>query len=215
MLIICSHCQTGYELDTDVGDTVFVCHRCGHEFSTNTYVSSNIALEPPTRQNTHLLAWFIVLFTFIAAPIFWFQYDTWVENRSLRSAVINVGFTLPLRDKDWFIVPESIRSTWVTRSDDSKALVINGRVSNLLSTAMLPPDIEITFFSSSNPDQRVGSQLLHFTFPPSRQTILQAPYHTPATDHQRIAALGKREFVFLFESLPENTGDFMLTAKAR
>ncbi|MBL4775421.1 MAG: DUF3426 domain-containing protein [Mariprofundus sp.] len=215
MLIVCSHCQAGYELDTEVNDALFVCHRCGHEFSTGTPIDDDLPSTAPIRQSVHLLPWFIMLFTLIATPVIWFQYDAWMDNRALRSGIINLGFSLPLRDKDWFIVPESVHAMWIERRDGSKVFLISGQVNNLLSIPMLPPAIEIIFFSSRNPDQALAAQRRAFTFPPSNRTILQTPYPTPATDHQRIAGLGKREFVLLFESLPDKADDFSLSAKAR
>jgi len=224
MQLTCPDCQTQYELDTEVHDLTLLCQRCGHEFPKQTDTSiersdtDNAAItEPafPERQRSHLLPWFMIILTLLAAAGFWFQYDAWMDQRWLRSTIISLGFTLPSRDKDWVIVSDSIRPTWLTRSDGNKVLVIKGQVKNLLSSSMPPPRIEIIFFDKIATGQRIASQLLDITDPPSEQAMLQPSYPTPAIDNKAIAGLTTRQFVFLIDSLPANTGDFSLNAKSR
>jgi len=184
--------------------------------SAKPYVSiTEMRYQPPERKPARLLPWLMVMFALIAATGFWLQYDAWMDNRWFRSTAINLGFNLHMRDKDWQILPGSVRPNWITRTDGSKALIINGEIQNLLSSAMLAPNIELTFFSHTAPDQILKTQLLAFTHPPSELVMLQAPFQTPNINNKPIQALGKRKFIFLLDQLPQGIGDFSLTVKSR
>ncbi len=115
------------------------------------------------------------------------------------------------RDKDWRVIPDSIQAEWITRDEASKALLIRGRVKNLLTSELPAPTIEVTFFSDTHPDKKLGTQRLKITLQPGEQSILHVPYTAPELDTIPIAPEGEREFVFLIESPPENSGDFTLT----
>ena len=162
-----------------------------------------------------ILPWLMAILMLIAAAGFWLQYDAWMDNRWFRSTIINLGLDLQQRDKDWHILPGTIQPRWITRSDGSKALLIKGEIRNLLSSDMPPPDIEITFYPSTAPNQNIGSQRLAFTYAPSEQVMLQSPYQTPGLNKQAITALGTRQFVYLIDTLPQGTGDFSLQVKTR
>lgn len=184
--------------------------------SEKPYVSiAEMRYRTPERKPVRLLPWLMVMLSLIAAAGFWLQYDAWMDNRWFRSTAINLGINLQMRDKDWQILPGSIRPSWITRTDGSKALLINGEIQNLLSSDMPAPNIELTFFSNIAPDQILKSQLLAFTHPPSEQVMLQSPYQTPNRDNKPIPALGKRKFLFLIDALPQGIGDFSLTVKSR
>jgi len=169
----------------------------------------------PERKPVRLLPWFMLMLALIASSGFLLQRDAWMDNRWLRSTVMNLGFHLQQRDKDWRIPANSVHPSWFTRSDDSKVLLIKGEVENLLSTSMLPPGIEVSFFSNQAPGQVIGTQRLNFTYPPSELVMLRTPYQTPNKDNIPIPALGKREFVFLLDSLPRSTADFTLAIKTQ
>lgn len=187
-----------------------------HDESEKPYISiAEMRYQIPERQRPRLLPWFMTILALIAVSGFWFQYDAWMDNRWFRSTAINFGLQLQQRDKDWHILPDTIQPGWITRSDGSEALLIKGAIRNLLSSEMLAPDIEITFFSSHAPNQSIGSQHLAFTYPPSEQVMLQSPYQRPGIDNNPIPALGKRPFVFLIDALPQGVGDFSLQVKAR
>jgi len=171
--------------------------------------------QAPERAKVHLLPWLMIMLTLIAAAGFWLQYDAWMDNRWFRSSAINLGFELQMRDKDWQIMPGSVRPNWITRRDGSRALTIKGEIQNLLSSAMQAPNIGITFFSNTAPDQVVKAQQLAFTYPPSELVMLQTPYQTPNRDNKPIPALGKREFLLLIDDLPQGIGDFSLSVKTQ
>ncbi|MBN4077224.1 hypothetical protein JYT48_03045 [Mariprofundus ferrooxydans] len=238
MHLICPHCQADYELDTHVQEMTLLCQRCGHEFIKKTspqpseQPSEQSSAQPtdqisiqennehiesvfPERQHTHLLPWFMIILTLIAAAGSYSQYDAWMDKRWLRSTIINLGFNLPARDKDWEILPDSVQPTWLSRSDASKVFVIKGQVRNLLSTPMLPPRIEIVFFSKFAPEQRLASRLLDFTYPATDEAMQQATFRKPTIDNKTISALASRRFVLLIESPPQDSSDFSLTAKSR
>ncbi|MDQ6969716.1 MAG: hypothetical protein Q9M16_04330 [Mariprofundus sp.] len=226
MHLTCPHCQAHYELDSDIQPTALLCHRCGHEFpqqnspseaTINTEQQHPDTLEStaPQRQSSHILPWFMVMLSLIAASGFWFQYDAWMDKRWLRSGIINLGFNLTARDKDWLIVAGSVQPAWIIRPDGSKAFTIKGQVKNLLSSPMPPPRFEIVFFSKTNPDQRLATQMLDFTQTPSEQAMQQPDDQTPYIDNKAIAGLTSRQFIFLIDSLPPNSGDFSITARHR
>jgi len=184
--------------------------------SEKPYVSiAEMRYQTPERTSVRLLPWLMIMLTLIAAAGFWLQYDAWMDNRWFRSTAINLGINLQMRDKDWQILPGSVRPNWITRTDGSKALTIKGEIQNLLSSDMLAPNIELTFFSNIAPDQILKSQQLAFRHPPSELVMLQSPYQTPNRDNKPIPALGKREFLFLIDALPQGIGDFSLKVKTR
>ncbi len=169
----------------------------------------------PERKPVRLLPWFMLLLALITAAGFLLQRDAWMDNRWLRSTIINLGVHLPQRDKDWRILANSVHPSWFTRSDGSKVLLIKGEVENMLSSPMLPPNIEVSFFSNKAPGQAIGIQRLNFTYPPSELVMLRTPYQTPNINNAPIPALGKRKFVFLLDSLPQSTADFTLVVKTQ
>jgi len=216
MQITCPHCQASYELETDISETALLCQRCGHEFAKQT-AAEQVSCAPafPERPHSHILPWLMIILTILAATGFGLQYDAWMDKRWLRSSIINLGIPLPLRDKDWMIVSDSIQPTWITRPDGNTLFMIKGQVKNLLSSSILPPHIEIVFFDKTNPDQRIASQLLDFTKPPPEQAMQQAGDLTPEIDNKTIAGLATRQFTLLITSLPPHSGDFSLTARNR
>ncbi len=204
----------------DCGDTVNNMNvdsaPCDNPDSAKPHVSiAEMRYQTPERQTVRLLPWLMIMLTFIAAAGFWLQYDAWMDNRWFRSTAINLGIDLQQRDKDWQILSGSVRPSWITRTDGSKVLLINGEIQNLLSSDILAPNIELTFFSNTGPDQVVSSLLLGFTYPPSAQVMMQSPYQTPNIDNKEIPPLGKRHFVFLIDKLPQGVGDFSLSIKSR
>lgn len=221
MQVICPQCQARYELESEIVIDGLICQRCGHEFCAHSDGESHridcVTAEDvfPERRPVRLLPWFVVMLLLIAASVLWWQYDTWIEQRWFRSSVINLGIPLPQRDQDWCIPPASVHSRWMRRTDGSKVLLVQGQVNNLLSSAMLPPNIEMVFFSKSAPDQRMDSLLLDFTYPPSRQVMMQTPYQIPNVDNNPIKALATRKFMFLIDALPLKWGDFSLNVRSR
>lgn len=227
MYLSCPQCLTGYEIEGTPAHTTVVCHHCGVEFSISTESTQSIepkeptandddapAMAPPQRKNVRIWTWLIAVLILASAGGFWLQKEQWLDNRWFRSTAINFGAPIPLRDKDWRIDTDSVRVEWVTREGGSKVLVIRGRVKNLLSSELPPPAIEIKFFSRTQLNKEIANRRLTITLPPSRTAIGHLPYTPPAVDEIPVAPLGEREFVFVIESLPEEAGDFALSAHA-
>jgi hypothetical protein len=172
-------------------------------------------ITPPQRKKVRIWPWLMIMLALIFSTGFWLQKDAWLDNRWFRSTAINLGFSMQLRDKDWRVIPDSIQAEWVTRDDSSKALLIRGRVKNLLTSELPAPIIEVTFFSDLHPDQKLDSQRLIITLQPDKRSIRRVPYIIPAANTIPIMPESERKFVFLIESVPENTGDFTLAARVQ
>ena len=217
MHLECPHCQTNYEITHDVEDVLFVCHRCGLEFSvTDQFSPENYQPgQAPVRKTAHIWPWLVAVLLLVICSGFWLQKDAWLDNRWFRSTLINIGFDMPLRVKDWRISSESVRSVWITRNDDSRVLLIRGKIKNLLASDMLLPNIEIAFFSKTEPDKQIAMSSFEIDLPPSDKLVRQAPYSRPDRDNMPVRALGSRAFTILVESVPEATGDFTLTPSFR
>ena len=237
MYLSCPQCLTGYDIEGPLTDTTLVCHRCGIEFSVSAQphnpppeetAGNEVEAEkpesesqdeeltemiPPKRKKVRIWTWLIAVLILVSSGGFWLQQELWLDNRWVRSTAINFGITIPLRDKDWDIDTQSVRTEWFTREDGSRVLVIRGRVKNLLSSELPPPAIEITYFSREQPDKTITSKRFPITLPPSNSVIGRLPYSSPVYDQVPIAPLGEREFVFVIESLPNGTGDFSLIAR--
>ncbi len=213
MHLTCPHCQVQYDIERDVGDAVFVCHQCGQEFSSQAVSSDCGDIEPveaeqaPVRNTVHIWPWLLMILIVLAGSGFWVQKDAWLDNRWLRSSLINIGVAMPLRAKDWRIAPASVQSQWIIRADGSRRLLVRGTIENLLNSDMSLPKINMMFFSKTEPDKQIGNAVLDIILKPSDQ---QAADMIPARDIRPVAALGKRSFAIVAESVPEKTGDFTL-----
>lgn len=235
MHLSCPQCQTSYEVENTSDNTSVVCHRCGYEFAISfrqegpssarpvetaggtgrREPEEGAGLVPPRRKKARLWTWLVVMLLLIGSGGFWQQRDMWLDNRWVRSTAINLGVPVTLRDRDWSIEPESVQAEWVSREDGSRVLVIRGRVKNLLSSELPLPLVEISFFSLARPDRSIAGKRQQITLQPARSAIRQVPYATPLPDTTPVAPLGARDFVLVIESLPEDTGDFTLTARIR
>jgi len=215
MHLECPHCQARYDITGDVGDALFVCHQCGQEFTppqTDPCDSADVipveAEQAPLRKTAHIWPWLLTMLVVLASVGFWVQKDAWLDNRWLRSRLINIGFDMPLRAKDWRITPASVQPEWITRSGGSKVLLVRGDLKNLLSSAMALPRIQVIFFSKTEPDKQIGASVLEIRQTPSGQ---QQSYTAALRDGMPVQALAHRRFMIIAQSVPENTGDFMLT----
>jgi len=169
--------------------------------------------EPLAPASRRIWPWLISVLMLTIVSGFWLQKDDWLDNRWFRSTAINAGLPLKLRDKDWRVIPESVHAQWIIRNNDSRALVIEGRVENLLTSELGLPKIEVAFFDKEHPDQILISRLLEITLPPAVSAIRRAPFMLPDRDIIPVPPLGQRGFILLLESLPEQAGDFALTAR--
>lgn len=171
-------------------------------------------LPPPERAVARIWPWLTTMLIIIGGTGFWLKHEVWLDNTWFRSLLVNMHLPVTVRNKDWHIVPDSVHAQWIKRSDGSQALLIEGRIENLLYSEIPLPEIEIRFYSALDPEKPVATRRLVITQPPTIEAIRQAPFHAPPADRVPVAARGERGFVLLLESLPENTGDFTLTAIA-
>ncbi len=169
---------------------------------------------PPRPYGKRIWPWLVSVLLVTIITGFWLQKDNWLDNRWFRSTATNLGLPMEQRDKDWRVIPESVHAQWIIRDDQSRALLIEGRVENLLASELPAPKIEVVFFATAQPDQILLSRLHEITLPPTMTSVRHAPFSPPDRDIIPLAPLGQRGFILLLESLPENTGDFALTARA-
>jgi len=168
----------------------------------------------PKASRQRIWPWLVSVLLLAIVIGFWLQKDNWLDNRWFRSTAINIGLPMEQRDKDWRVIPESVHAQWIVRDDQSRALLIEGRVENLLASELPAPKIEVIFFAADQPDRILLSRLHEVTLPPSMNTVRHAPFALPDRDIIPVAALGQRGFILLLESLPKDAGDFALTARA-
>ena len=179
-------------------------------FPTDKQIDEPLELAAPIRERVHLWPWFFSALLTLTAVSIWTQKEVWLDNRWMRSTLSNLALPLENREKDWLILPQSVRTEWITRDDNSRAMVVSGYIKNLLASSMLYPDIEITFFSNLQPDLTLGKRVLPLTGKPDFKAISQSPYVAPET-LKMAKESSETEFVMVIESVPDGTGDFTLT----
>ncbi len=172
--------------------------------------------QAPVRKTAHIWPWLLVILTLLAGAGFWIQKDAWLDNRLVRSQLINIGFDMAMRSKDWRIAPASVQPEWVvSRDHGSKMLLIHGKIINLLSSDMALPAINVVFFSKTEPDKQIGTVVVDIRRAEPGNPLHQLPYIAPARDTALVPALGDRNFTIMAESVPESTGDFTLSPMPR
>ena len=139
------------------------------------------------------------------------QHEQWLDNRWVRSTLMNLNMPMQQRDKDWSITPESVQPEWVLRSDGSKVLLIHGKLNNLLACELLAPDVEVTFYAQHQPDQILEIQRFPVSMQPDEHAIKQVPFIKPEADTMPIGPLSSREFTLVVESVASGSGDFSLS----
>jgi hypothetical protein len=167
---------------------------------------------PPARKSAVIWPWLIFILLIIGGSGVWYKQDAWLDHPWVRSVLINMHLPVEVRDKDWRIVPESVHGQWLTRDDQSRILMIEGRVTNQLYCELSPPQIQVHFFDDSGLDQVLGKITLAITEPPGIEQVKHAPFEIPDIDRVPVEAQGERGFFLVLDSLPERTADFTLTA---
>jgi len=170
---------------------------------------------PPARSRAAIWPWLIAILLIIGGSGFWYKQDVWLDHPWVRSVLINMHLPVQVRDKDWHIIPDSVHGQWLTRDDESRVLVIEGRVANRLYSEVSPPQIQVHFFDDSGLDQVLGETTLAITEPPGIEQIKHAPFESPDIDRVPVEAQGERGFFLVLDALPERTADFTLTAVVR
>ena len=180
----------------------------------NTHSDESSELIAPVREQAHLWPWFFTALLVVTLAGIWTQQEAWLDNRWMRSTLINLTLPLENREKDWLILPQSVKSEWVIRDDNSRVMVISGTIKNLLASSMPYPDIEVTFYANQQPDRALATISLPITEKPAAKSIVQTPFVSPkALKHA--AASSQTEFILVIESMPDGTGDFTLSANVQ
>ncbi|MDQ6989896.1 MAG: hypothetical protein Q9M19_08430 [Mariprofundaceae bacterium] len=233
MRIVCPECQSAYNVGSLIKNAILVCHRCDTEFDT---FGNRIDDNNPTKQvfldqenaaptfgihdlmqsgmnnrQQHIIIWMLlVLFTLSAIGLAT-RWSHWQYNGMIRGYVVQSDNTTPILDRDWFINPASVSTQWVTRDDQSIALLIEGEVENQLATILPPPEIQITFVTQTGQNIQM---IQGITEPSDLKTLQHAPYASPAIDEVPVLSSGKRGFMLLIEDAPNSTQHILLHALA-
>jgi len=170
--------------------------------------------QAPSRANVELWPWLIVILMVIGSVGFWYKKDAWLNDPWFRSVLINLQLPVEVRDKDWLIIPSSVQGHWIKRDDGSQALVIQGRVENLLYTDLMPPQILVRFYDDTGITESLGEKIMSITEPPSMEQVRHAPFTRPGVDKIIVESKGQRGFFLVLEDLPDRTADFTLTPVA-
>ncbi len=186
-----------------------------NEVPPSPLLAEELLLQAPTRKKARIWPWIIAMLVAIAGTGFWLNHETWLEHPWLRSQLIRLHLSADIRDSDWLVKPGSLHAEWLTRSDHSQVLVIQGDVRNRLHCPLPPPMIQIQFFAPGRPEEPIGEQTVTITQPPTMDAIRSAPYAKPADDTLPIPGLTERGFILVLESVPENLGDFTLKAAVK
>lgn len=172
------------------------------------------ALQELQRKAVNIWPWLVAILLLIAVTGLWMNRDLWLDNPWIRSVMINAGLPVDVRDKDWRVMPESVRAQWIKRDDKSHVLVIDARVKNLLQCELPPPRIRVLVYGSDDPDRIVMERTMPITEPPLIDAIRHAPFVTPPENNLPVTARSDRGFILVLENLPKNAGDFSLLAVA-
>ena len=183
--------------------------------AASTGIDEDKPLPPPPRTRARIMPWLLTIILLIAAAGFWLKHDAWLDDPWLRSVLINVGLPVAVRDKDWYIQPDSVHAQWIKRDNGSQVLVIEGRVKSLLQCELAPPAIRFSIFAKDAPEHLLLERELVISQPPLMVAIRHAPYIVQPEDHVPVPALGDRGFVLVLEGLPKNAGDFTLAPVSR
>ncbi|MDX8410379.1 MAG: hypothetical protein R8K46_00705 [Mariprofundaceae bacterium] len=167
-------------------------------------------LPPPQRHSVRIWPWLLIVLLAVAGSGVWLNKDAWLDNAWVRGSLANLGLPIPVRDKDWSIIQESVRATWVERDDGSRVMVIEGRLANLLPRPMPLPRLRVRYFSLENPNQPIREFDLGITEPPLLDDIRRTPFKAPPPDNMTVMDLAERDFVLVIEDAPREAGDFEL-----
>ncbi|WP_157819204.1 hypothetical protein [Mariprofundus aestuarium] len=229
MQISCPQCHKTYNIEAQIKLESVTCSQCGSEFSPDAVeektseapsqpdgieVLEQPEFSPPPRKTASIWPWLFTLLILITSAGIWTQRDAWLDNRWMRGILL--GFNLPLenRAKDWLIVPKSVRIEWITRDDNSRVMLISGTINNLLASRMPYPDIEVTFYSSLQPDLVLESRSFPLTEKTDAKNFAHAPLALPEP-MKSAAGHSSTEFVIINEAVAAGVGDITLTPRIR
>jgi len=233
MRIVCPECHAVYKLGAIIKNAILVCHRCNTEFDTYghritdgsqtaaifkkqeehapTFGIQDLAQSGMNNQRKSILSWMILVLILLSVAGIAVQWQHWQWHGLTRAINLETDNTQLILDRDWHILPETVRSQWLTRDDQSTVLIVSGEVASLVYTAMPVPDIKITFMTQTGENQEVIQAI---TEPADMPTLSSAPFISPPVDIIPIPALGQRGFLLLIENVPMYTQHMILHAIA-
>ncbi|MDX8387766.1 MAG: hypothetical protein R8M46_04420 [Ghiorsea sp.] len=234
MRIVCPECHAAYQVGSLIKNAILVCHRCDTEFDTfgNKIVEDNETSKIFEQQEAHaptfglhdlihagmkgrreyLLAWMIIILVLLSATGIAMRWQHWQFSGVVRAFNIETEPATLILDRDWRVLPETIHTQWLTRDDQSLALVVDGQVENLVSIALPTPEIRITFVTQTG--QNIV-RTLPITEPTDIKSLQAVPFTSPPVDNTPIPSLGKRGFLLLIEDAPQSTQHILIHALAK
>ncbi len=233
MRIVCPKCHAAYQVDAVIKNAILVCHKCHTEFDTfgnlvtpDTETSQIFKAQEenaPTFglydlvqtgfRNQHSHVWFfmiIVLMTISAAGVF-LHWNHWQYNSLVRGYQLESNLSAAVTDRDWHILPESVHLQWLTRDDQSLALLVEGQVESLVMAPLPTPEIKVTFVTQTGKNIDLIQAV---TEPAELATLRAVPFASPPVDKTPVSAMGKRGFLLLIEDAPSSTQHILLHALA-
>ncbi len=233
MRIVCPECQSAYSVGPLIKNAILVCHRCDTEFDT---FGNRLDANNPTKQvfidqehaaptfgirdlmqsgmyNRHqrIGLWMLLILLILGISGVGVRWQHWQYNSSIRGFLVEQQTDQAILDRDWHINPESVSTQWITRNDQSLALLIEGEVKNLLAIALPAPEIQITFVTQTGKNIQITQAI---TEPSSLKKLQTAPYASPGIDHIPVQSSGKRGFMLMIEDAPSSTQHILLHALA-
>jgi len=227
MRVRCPGCRAVYEVKDVDDDAILICHRCSTEFDNDGLEPSDPDLETssepagveklarettPDQQRVWL--WLLVFLCAAIGAGLWLNKDSWMERPWARSFMINNGYRAIIHDRDWRLMPESVKAQWIERTDHSLVLLIEGRVENRLQSTLPPPAMRISLLSGEASGQIVQEILRPITLKPLGNAIQRVPFISPPEDTMPILSSGTRGFILVLENVPDKANSFTIGAAA-
>ncbi|MDX8396621.1 MAG: hypothetical protein R8K22_09425 [Mariprofundaceae bacterium] len=164
----------------------------------------------PSHKNTVIWPWLVLILLSIGGTGIWQNQEVWLNHHWTRSALLNLYIPIDLRHSDWKINRSKLESQWIEREDGSKALLITGRIENLLYASLQPPTIHIKLFEYPSDTSPVWQESRQLSKPPTMEQLKHIPFQPLEEDRILIKARAQRGFIFLIESTPAHSAHFTL-----
>ena len=233
MRIVCPECHAAYQVGAIIKNAILVCHRCQTEFDTMgnriveenetsqifkaqeeaapTYGISDLAASGLQGRRGQIWSFMILVLLVLSCAGAALRWQHWQFNTFVRAIQMEISPSTPILDRDWNILPDSIQSQWLTRDDQSLALMIEGKVQNLVSSSLPAPEIKVTFVTQTGKNIDMVQPI---TEPAEVSTYQSVPFVSPAVDAVPVPAQGERGFILLIEDAPLSTQHILLHALA-
>jgi len=233
MRIVCPECQAAYNLGPMIKNAILVCHKCNTEFDT---YGHRITAHNPVQQvfkaqeaaaptfglhdlmqsgmnnsRPYIWLWMILVLLFLSAVGSAVRWEHWQLQGTIRGFSLQAEEDAPVQDRDWRILPETVSTQWLEREDHSLALLVEGRVQNMVNLALPLPEIQLLFITQTG-ENIENIQVI--TEPAGIATLQAVPFTSPPIDEMPVVGLGQRGFMLLVEDAPDSTVHILLHALA-